>query len=191
MNINQFIHELVSGNETAEHQLQEFAGYCLLNDCRFQRAVVLYGNGLGKTTYGKILKLHVVGPELTLNLPIKDYRDKLTAGRLSYGLLNVIHGTFDDLCDPPHMAKRLICGEPMVVTRKHQDHFIITSPCKHLLITHIIPDHGNRRLITVSCQNQPAKIIPNLAVDMDPREVMGWARLGMARLLRNGKFTGK
>ncbi|MBN2182762.1 MAG: hypothetical protein JW715_12700 [Sedimentisphaerales bacterium] len=193
LNIDQFINELVGGNETAAEQLQEFAGYCLLGDCRFRKALVLNGTGLGKSTYAEILRLHVAGLNRTLNLRIKDFNNKFEANRLSYALLNAISGAFDEIYNPPYLAKMLICGDSIVAARKHKHDSVVIPFCKHILITNeIIPEHINRvtyRIITVTCLNQPTKIIPHLAVDMDPRQVADWAQSGLLRLLINGRFS--
>ena len=67
-----FLTEATGGDPTAIQQLQEFARSCLDMESPWGKALILTGQGFGKTTFLKILK-QIVGSDKTSYLPLSDF----------------------------------------------------------------------------------------------------------------------
>jgi len=189
-----------SKKDKRQKVLQEYMGYSLLTDCRFQKFMVLIGDGgNGKSTVTETWQAMLgEGNVAAVGLEAlgDDYRqwalkDKLAnfSGELSY-LGKINEGNL----------KRIVSGEPVDANRKHRDPIKLRLHAKLIVNTNDMPKINDAttatwdRMIVIPFlerfrgtnkddKDRPAKLQAEL-----PGTFM-WAFKGLARLLANGKFT--
>lgn len=189
-----------SKTDKRQDVLQEFCGYTLLHDCRFQKYLVMIGDGgNGKSTITETWQA-MLGEENVSAVGLEslgdDYRQwglkgKLAnfSGELSY-LGKVNEGNL----------KRIVSGEPVDANRKHRDPTKLRLQAKLIINTNDMPRINDAtraswdRMIAVPFlerfrdtkkddKDRPAKLQAELP------GIFNWALKGLVRLLANGKFT--
>jgi len=179
--------------------LQRFFGYCLLKDCRFQKALFLYGTGAnGKSTVLNILET-MVGRENTSSLSIASLGLRFQTQFLQNKLVNI--ATETNTRDPigTEIFKAVVAGDSIAAERKYGEPYSFRPHAKFLVAMNdipVIPDKSSgfeRRLIVLDFKR---KFTEN---EMDPRmteklveEIDGifmWALDGLAQLLSEGGFN--
>lgn len=180
--------------------LQEFFGYSLLRDCRFQKLLVLIGDGgngrstvtetwqemLGEGNYSTVA-LETLGD----NFRQESLRGKLAnfSGELNY--LNKVN---------EGMLKRIVSGEPIDINRKHKAPISARLQAKIIVNTNQLPQFNDPtpamwdRLLAVPFEVRmrgtadedklrPKKLLAELP------GILNWAIAGLQRLLEQDGFT--
>lgn len=175
--------------------VQEYCGYTLLNDVRFQVAQVWVGNGRnGKSVLLKVMEqLHSKVGSLRL--------DNLN----NFGLASLVDASLIVSSETPKRGideqalKQIISGDPVTVEFKFKDSFTY-SPSAKLLIAcnrfpHITDDSNGvwRRLQIVhwSVNLSDEQEVPNIdrkIIENELKVVVDWCLQGLSRLLRRGEF---
>ena len=208
-----FIEDITGGNQTSMRILQEFPGYALLPDCRFQRCLLLKGSGAnGKSVYTKILSAMFGG----FDYDNRGYVSYVEPGRfkyqfslmpLMYSLINISSDTENDLRFAEGHFKRIIAGEALEDSHKFKDKMAFPTRSKLIMCCNDYPSTNDttdgfmRRFLLVE--------LPFRFVD-DPRPnsrdkkcdynlegklkeelsgIFNWALAGLARLIQQGDFT--
>jgi P4 family phage/plasmid primase-like protien len=187
-------------DDNRQQVLQEFAGYCLLCDCRFQKFLIMLGpGGNGKSTIEHGLRamlgdsnweaipLDVLGNEFRL----MSLRGKLAnfSGELSY-LSRVNEG----------LLKRVVSGEPIDVNRKYKDPIKLKTAAKLIVNTNEVPSINDasqaiwdRIIMMLFTQRlRGAKTEDKTRPQRLEAELPGifnWALAGLIRLLTENRFT--
>lgn len=190
---HQFLEEVLPDPET-RGWVQEYAGYSLLNDCRFQTAVFFVGSGAnGKTTLAEIIsKLHRRTVSMQLN--------QLGGFKLSPLLdasLVVVDETPQRIDE--QALKSLVSGGLCQVDRKYRDPISFHPTAKWVILGNALPavsdqSHGFWRRMPVvpfGRQFDPEEQDPALVQKIISRELPGvlrWAVAGLVRLVRRGQF---
>jgi P4 family phage/plasmid primase-like protien len=178
--------------------LQQFFGYCLLPDCRFQKAIFLYGAGAnGKSTALETL-IEVIGRGNTSSLTITDLGQRFKTQFLQDKLINI--ATETNTRDPiaTEIFKAAIRGDGITAERKYGEPYLFNPIAKWLIAMNappIIPDktYGFTRSITVlefKKRFEGAEIDPYLPGKLAEEKdgVFLWALFGLERLLKNRGF---
>ncbi len=176
-------------------RVQEFIGYTLLPDARYQRAQFWIGDGAnGKGAAANVFQaLHGKVGAISL--------DDLSGFQMS-GLIGASLIYADEIPRRPIDEQRIksaIAGETMLIDRKYREPLSIRLSGKWLVLGNHLPavtDHSSgfwRRwdVVPFSAVIPEAERNPTLAQDIIENELTGvllWALQGLARLLARGGF---
>lgn len=179
--------------------LQQFFGYCLLQDCRYQRALFMYGTGAnGKTTVLDVLQA-MIGEENTSSLSLADLTQRFKAQFLQGKLVNL--ATETNTRDPlsTELLKAIISGDSITAERKYGDQFQFKPFAKFISAMNeppTIPDKSfglSRRLLVLIFNRRftPEEIKPRMADSLieEIDGVFNWAVEGLKILLKNDGFV--
>lgn len=179
--------------------LQQFFGYCLLRDCRYQRALFLYGTGAnGKSTVIDVLQA-MVGRENTSSLTLTDVTKTFRSAFMQNKLVNL--ATETNTRDPLMLEtfKAVITGDSITAERKYGEPFQYRPYAKWVVAMNeapVIPDKSygfGRRIIVLNFQRriEDHEIIPNMSELLieDIDAIFTWAVEGLRALLRQGQFN--
>ncbi|MDZ4802167.1 MAG: phage/plasmid primase, P4 family [Bryobacteraceae bacterium] len=207
---------LVNDSDHRVDVLQEFMGYSLLIDCRFQKLLIMFGNGAnGKSTIMNTWRA-MLGPDNVSHVALDHFGAEYHLAQLVGKLANLSSDMAHVDIAAEGILKQLVSGEPLQVNAKYKDPFPMRSTAKLIFATNELPTVSDRsdglwrRMITMpfyvrfvhrstelycephgtaSCLEQPAD--PDL--DAKLREelpgILNWALVGLRRLLRQGGFT--
>jgi putative DNA primase/helicase len=180
--------------------LQEFFGYCLLRDQRFQKAFMLYGSGAnGKTTMLEIL-IKMLGESSVSNIELQDLdRDQYAAANLEGKLANIFMDIGKKGMDECRAFKNVVEGSPVDVQNKFKDRFKLRAYAKMIFATNMLPEFKED---TEAVYRRWSIVNFTKTVDADKRvpdyykiffdEISGvfnWSLDGLDRLLKQGKFS--
>jgi P4 family phage/plasmid primase-like protien len=196
-----FLDQVLPGddNDSKKFLLQQFFGYCLLRDCRFHKALFLYGTGRnGKSTVLDVLQA-MVGAENTTNMSLNDLSQRFKPAFLVGKLVNLASETNSREPTSTEIFKLIISGDMIQTERKFGEQFSFRPFAKFIAAMNeppIVPDksHGfSSRLIVLNFTRRFEKHeqIPNLSKQLieDIDYVFTWALEGLKFLLSNGGFA--
>jgi len=179
--------------------LQQFFGYCLLRDTRYQKTLFLYGTGAnGKSTVLDVLE-HMVGTENTAALSLSDLAQKFRPSFLEHKLVNLSSETSRNDPVESDMLKKVIDGSILTTEKKFAQAFQFRPYAKWIVAMNeaaIIPDKSyalERRILALYFNRrfEPHEIIERYAQKYLFPEIDGvfnWAVDGLRALLANGGF---
>lgn len=183
-------------NEEERMLVQEYCGYTLLNDVRFQVAQVWVGDGCnGKSVLLKIIeKLHAKVGSIRL--------DQLSG----FGLAPLVDSSLIICSEAPKRGideqafKQIISGDAVSIEYKFKDMFMYNPLAKMLIACNRFPhfsDDSNgiwRRLqiirwgVNIEKKQQVANL-DRLIIDNELKLVVDWCLEGLSRLLQRGDFN--
>ncbi|MBC2712653.1 MAG: hypothetical protein HGJ94_17200 [Desulfosarcina sp.] len=179
--------------------IRQFFGYCLLNDCRFQKAMFLLGTGAnGKSTLLNVLEA-AVGRQNTSSLSLSALSIRFQTQFLQDKMVNLASET--NTRDPlsTEIFKAVVAGDPVASERKYGDPFTFRPYAKWLIAMNdipVIPDKAyglTRRLLIIdfkrrfSEEEQDESLTEKLLDELDG--IFLWMLHGLALLLRNKRFV--
>jgi len=177
--------------------LQQMYGYCLMPDCRFQKAMFMYGVGSnGKSTALEAL-ISVIGRDNTSSLSITDLGQRFKSQFLENKLINI--ATETNTKDPiaSEAFKAAVRGDALTAERKYGEPYLFNPKAKWLVAmndTPVIPDKSygfTRSVIVIEFKRrfQGKEIDPELPEKLyEERDgILTWAVFGLERIL---KFRG-
>ncbi|MCX5818435.1 MAG: phage/plasmid primase, P4 family [Deltaproteobacteria bacterium] len=178
--------------------LQQYFGYCLLRDCRYQKALFLYGTGAnGKSTVLDVLQA-VVGRENTSSLSLADLTQRFKAQFLRDKLINL--ATETNTRDPlaTELLKAIIVGDSITAEQKYGEQFQFRPFAKFITAMNdapVIPDKSygfGRRIIVLTFERRftDEEINPRMAQYLieEIDGVFNWMVEGLKVLLKNDGF---
>ena len=93
--------------------LQEFMGYCLMDTCRYQRALMLCGTGFGKSTVVRIMEM-VVRIRKSVQMGMSELGNAFNLPRLKdKRLLSIPEPLVTKSTDAVQAIKKIIDGDPL------------------------------------------------------------------------------
>lgn len=179
--------------------LQQFFGYCLLRDARYQKALFLYGTGAnGKSTVLDVLE-HMLGEENTSALSLSDLAQKFRPSFLEHKLVNLSSETSRNDPVESDMLKKVIDGSMLTTEHKFGQPYQFRSYAKWIVAMNeaaIIPDKSyalERRILALYFNRrfEADEIIERYAQIYLFPEIDGifkWAVDGLRALLKNRGF---
>jgi len=188
------------GREWKMNVLQEFFGYCLLKDNRFQKAMLFYGpRRTGKSTLLHVLTA-MLGFENTTSMTLHHLtEDRFAVAYMYDKSMNVFADLSDKALRDTGIFMTLSAGDQMTSAKKMGHAFTFSPFTKLVFSCNIIPTTPNkelafyRRWILIEFPNiiPEDKVDPNIK-DGLLKEISGifkWSVDGLKRLLKNGKFS--
>lgn len=197
---DKFISEIVEPEDAKV--LQEFVGYTLLRDCRYQKALMLVGSGAnGKTTFLKVI-IRMLGIH---NLSFRSLHELTTNRFATADLYGKLANIYDDLSaetiSNTGIFKILVAGGEIQAEKKFRNSFKFKNFAKLIFSANKVPSTYDdtrafyRRWIIVNFPNEFTgdKADPHLEEKLTTKEclsyVLKWAVAGLRRLLTQGKFS--
>lgn len=187
--------ETVLPDEGVRLRVQEYVGYTLIGDTRFQRAQMWLGEGAnGKGTLARVVQALHGQPE-TVNLA------DLTAFRLSH-LMNASLIYIDELPRRrinEELVKSMIAGEKVFIDIKNKTPISASIHAKWLVLGNDVPDIRDHSAgfwrrwdlipfsVTLPEQDRDSGLAEALERD-ELGGVLHWALAGLQRLLERGRF---
>lgn len=195
-----FLDQVFPGKEDRKSVLQQFFGYCLLPDCRFEKALFMKGDGgNGKGTVSYVLRA-MLGPENCSSLTMEHIADpRFSLYFLQGKLINEISELSQKKTIEVELFKKIVSGEPLTVERKYGDKYEFSPYVKIIIAMNdmpVIPDTSygfKRRLIVLNFDQTfegadvDVGLKPKLAEKKDA--IFMWALLGLQKLLENNEFV--
>lgn len=198
-----FLREVFPGDrrESYEKQnlLQQFFGYCFMSDCRYSKALFLYGTGAnGKSTAMNVLE-YIVGKENTATLAIGDLGQRFNTQFLQNKLVNL--ATETNTRDPlsTEIFKAAVAGDPIKAEKKYGEPYQFRPFAKFVVAmndTPVIPDKSfgfERRLLIIDFPRRfeesemDPELIDKLQLERDG--IFFWAMCGLQELMSNKGFV--
>lgn len=197
--ILQFLSEVIPENVET---FQEWMGYHLLKDYRFQKYLNLIGDGAnGKTTLINLM-IAFLGSENVSNHTLYELiSDKFAKADLQGKLSNLASDIASDELKRTGALKGLTGNDWTNAQKKFQQSFDfknyakLTFPANQLPRT---PDQSRaffRRFLPITCPNKfegdncDPNILEKLTTEEELSGFFNWALKGLKRLLKNGVFT--
>lgn len=209
-----FLKEVMNGREDCIKVLQEFAGYSLLPNCKFQKALMLYGKGSnGKSVFTNVLKKVLGGLEdgrgyISAAEPsnfAKDFR--LMPFKTSW--LNISADTENDLRGAEGVFKRIVAGETLEDSYKHKDPFPFPTRTKLMMCCNDFPSvkdtsegfmrrwlivdfpmhYVDERDVRPNTNDRPLNVHLEDELMQELPAIFNWMLEGLQRLLKENKFT--
>lgn len=183
-------------DEDERRLVQEYCGYTLLNDVRFQKAQVWVGDGSnGKSVLLKVIsELHAKVGSISL--------DNLSG----FGLSTTVDSSLLISAETPKRGineqelKKIITGDPIRVEYKFKDAFTYNPTAKVLMACNRFPQVNDdsdgvwRRLQIVRwgvnfSEAQQIRNLDEIIVTQELSLVVDWCLAGLLRLLNRGGFN--
>ena len=201
----EFLNKALKGDLAKITALQKFFGYCLSDPDtdKYQKALLLCGPGLGKSTAAKIL-VRIMEEQNVSRLSLSEMADPFKVIGLENKLLNISDGDADF---PPRRLvdartlKEIIAGEFIRAKRKFEKDLTFIPAAKLVFVLNYRPrtttlKEGGiaRRFVTIyfpAGNISPKSVNPNLYEQLrtEQPEILRWALKGLARLNADMQFT--
>ena len=179
-------------------QAQEFAGYCLTKETRFQKCLFLLGPGEdGKSKFIDVLQM-LVGESNTAAVSINNLEDQFYRSSLYNKLLNV-SGEISKKYFESESFKQVVTSDTISAAFKNKNVFEFKPYCKMVFSGNYFPrsrdtSHGfYRRWLPIQFKRQftgkdrDTKLAEKLASEIS--EIYKWALAGLHRLWEQGDFS--
>ena len=195
----QFLQETIQDPETIK-ALQEFFGYCLTNDVRYEKCLFLFGPGSdGKSKVLNVLQA-LLGERNCAAVGLKDLEKEFYRASLLGKKLNV-SAEFDSGAFTSEWFKKLTSGDLVSASFKHKDFFEFRFTGKMVFAANRFPkvldntDGYWRRLLPIRFKKQFLTTADGKDVGLEGKliseldGIFAWALLGLERLMEQGEFT--
>lgn len=194
----QFLEEVLD-NEEDIAVIQEFMGYCLVPDTRFEKCLLMLGEGAnGKSKLIRVL-LELVGLENTSAISMNSLNDQFIRVSLHNKLLNTSSELNPKLVESTEYFKKIVSGDLIQATLKHKDGFAFEPFCRLVFAMNEMPQSGDtshgfyRRLLmipfyqTFDDEDADRKLLQKLLSELDG--IFNWTLDGHDRLFKQDGFT--
>jgi len=181
--------------------LQEFIGYCLLPDCRFEKSLVIVGReGTGKSTFLEAIR-NALGKDNVTHFSIQQLEsERFARVELIGKLANIYNDLPYETIEDSAIFKQLSSGDPINVEKKFVQPFSAKVHTKMIFAANQLPKPRDwsgaffRRWIIVEVNSaegrQPDPLMKEKLKSEEVAEaILAWAVEGLQRLLQNNKFS--
>jgi len=198
---DKFISDVVNPEDVKV--LQEFAGYLLLKDCRFQKALMLVGTGAnGKSTFIQAI-VRMIGEENCSFRSLHELVENRFAVADLYGkLANIYDDLSSETISNTGVFKILVAGGEIQAEKKFKNSFRFKNTAKLIFSANKVPNtiddtqaFYRRWIIIITFPNQFTDDIadPHLLEKLTRPNclsyILKWSVEGLKRLLEQGKFS--
>lgn len=194
----QFLKETVQTEGPIE-QLQEFFGYCLTREVRYEMSLVCIGDGGdGKSLMQKILRA-MCGPENCTSVGFDSLEDQFQRIMLYNKMVNLSSEVGGHVMESQYF-KKIVSGDEITASYKHENGFAFEPFVKMIFALNRMmkvkdnSDGWYRRLLPVRFKRQflpgdPSRdplLYDKLLSEIDG--IFAWSLLGLERLRKRGGF---
>lgn len=206
---DQFIDDVTGGDAKKSELLQFIPAYVLFQDCRYEKAFVLSGNGgNGKSKYLEIIRRLFEGS--VSHLQPRSLLDKFQVIQLRESIINIAGEIRSDLRDTEERIKMIVSGEPISGCYKGEQFVTFQPRAKLVFATNaqLCSDDTSeglaRRLVLIDFKmsfvdnpdpNDPYQrlknvdIIDSLTDELNTGGIFNWVYDGYRLLKAVGYFT--
>jgi P4 family phage/plasmid primase-like protien len=194
-----FLDDVMQADTQRSEFLQEWAGYLLTDSLRFQKFMLLAGEGgNGKTVFTTLIE-KMVGLENVSHIPLSLFGDKFslasTLGKMLNSTSESSHG-INELCET--MLKSYTSGDRMTFDRKYREPINAHPTAKIMISTNQLPNFADknngvwRRMLFVPfdkcipADQQDPHLIDELSAELPG--IFNWAYRCLLKLLADGQF---
>jgi putative DNA primase/helicase len=181
-------------------QMQEFAGYIISRDTKYEKCLFLLGPGRdGKSKFIGAMK-DMVGIENVSAVSFVDLEKEFARSSLYNKMLNVSTEIGGDIIESPYF-KAITSGDPIMAAFKHKDNFTFSPYCKLIFAGNQLPrirDNSDalfERILPIQFKKQFLEGDPERDVHLADKlreersEIFYWALCGLKRLRDQGRFS--
>ena len=210
---SRFIDDITAGDPRAAEILQLIPGYTLMQDCRYEKAFVLSGNGSnGKSKYLEILRQLFASASGTTvsHLQPRALLDKFRLIQFRESIINIAGEIRSDLRDVEEVMKSIVSGEPQSACYKSKDFVTFIPRTKLVFATNSQLSSGDtsdgltRRLVMVDFKvsfvdnpdpsdpyqrQKNINILDSLEQELNSGGIFNWCYEGYKLLRAVGYFT--
>lgn len=130
----QFLEEVTKNEVEQQVILQQFAGYCLTSETKYEKSLILVGpGGNGKGRYANVLRA-IVGRENTSTINMRSLNERFGLSGLYGKKLNIIDEISGHYFESDNI-KQIISGEPMSAEIKNKQERLDFRPTAKILFT--------------------------------------------------------
>ena len=193
----QFLEETIQ-TEGPIRQMQEFFGYCLTRETRYQKCLLNLGPGAdGKSLVSKVLRA-LCGPENCSSVSFNELQDQFYRASL-YNMQVNISTEIGNQAMESEFFKAIVTGDPISAAFKNVDPFTFVPFCKLVFATNKLPkvldntDGFYRRLLPIKFKqqflgdNDDKYLEDKLMAELDG--IFAWSLIGLMRLQEQDGFT--
>lgn len=194
-----FLAEMFDGDTERIALVQEWFGYCLVNDTSFQKLLILVGEGAnGKTVLLDVL-VALLGEQNVSHVPLELFAERFQLTPTLGKLANIVSeiGHMDGRAEAT--IKAFVAGDKMYFDRKNQSGVHTRPTARLVLATNALPHFADRsRGVSRRLSVLPCNVI--IPVDKQDRQLTAklkdelagifvWSVEGRRRLLAQQQFT--
>jgi len=191
--------EIMENDNNKVRTLQEFFGYCITKDVKYEKALILTGEGAnGKSTILHTLE-HMVGEENCSALPLKYLNDSQKISVLVNKLVNICGEVSKRIEDFEAEFKTIVTGEKLTVSPKYIKEYTFRPFCKLVMAINEFPYVDDRtsafyrRLLIIELGRQFGEQEQNKNLRAELLHqlpgIFNWAYEGLVRLRQRNTFV--
>ncbi|MFH2073908.1 MAG: phage/plasmid primase, P4 family, partial [Pseudomonadota bacterium] len=178
---------------------QQFAGYCLLRDCRYQKSLFLYGTGSnGKSTFLNVIG-GALGKENTASLSLTELAAPFMAINLYNMLANLASETNPKAAMESSIFNSCVTGDEITARKIYTESIKFRPFCKFIISMNeapMVPDKSyafERRILVINFNYRfmPEEINPRMSEllleELDG--VFNWMVEGLKMLMKHDGFV--
>ena len=193
------INECLEGDLEKIGIFQEFIGYCLTKDTKYEKALFLVGEaGTGKSTMLDAVE-YILGEENCSSIRMDMLADSKFTGNLLDKYVNIDNEIPQNISNYEDALKKIISGQKITINTKFIPTYDAKPFCKLIFAANDIPrinDTSNavfRRILLLDFNNviHRDKVDVNLKYKLKNEcpGIFNWAFEGLERLRRKGRFS--
>jgi len=195
----EFLLQIFEGDEECIDLVQEFMGCSLVPDTRFEKAMLILGQGAnGKSTLIRVWE-HIIGKDNYSSVALGNLQNEFHRVKLHKRLLNIAAEVRDTTLEQADYFKRIVTGDTIDAAHKFKDVFEFRPFARLVFAMNKVPrvkdtSHAfYRRLLIVPFNRvfepheQDKELQKKLVAETDG--VFLWALWGLDRLYDNDCFT--
>jgi putative DNA primase/helicase len=196
---HQFLDEIFEADEERVNLVQEYMGYSLVPDTRYEKALLGVGEGSnGKSTLLGVWE-HMIGRDNFCSVTLGNLQNEFHRVKLYGKLLNVAAEVRNTTLEQADYFKRIVTGDTIDAAHKHKPVFHFRPFARLVFAMNRMPrikdtSHGfYRRLLILpfnrvfSEKEQDRQLRQKLIQEIDG--IFQWALKGLERLYDNDGFT--
>lgn len=195
----QFLMEIFEGDRERIDLLQEFMGYSLVPDTRYEKALLMLGQGAnGKSTLITVWE-HIIGRDNCSSVALGNLMNEFHRVKLHKRLLNIAAEVRDTTLEQADYFKRIVSGDTIDAAHKFKDVFEFRPFARLVFAMNKVPrikdtSHAFYRRLLIQPFNrvfepheQDKQLQKKLIAEADG--IFVWALRGLDRLYDNDAFT--
>lgn len=192
------LNEIMENDKNKLRTLQEFFGYCLTREVKYEKALIMTGEGSnGKSVITNTLK-HMVGPDNCSALSLKYFNNPQKISVIKNRLVNICTEVQQKIEDYESEFKTIVSGEDITISPKFIPDYTISPYCKLIFCVNTFPHIDDktsafyRRLLIIVLNRQFSEEEQNKNLREELLKelpgIFNWSLQGLQKLQERGTF---